>query len=104
MTLEEYNNLPADVALDDVGKVAVPLNKAIPVMPSYVPTDITAVSRDIIAGNMAMPTTCIGAGLAALLAVNEALNILLNKRPVVKAPEYIYLDMMDQRFVSGSGS
>jgi hypothetical protein len=54
-----------------------------------------------IAGERPIPTTSIGAGLAAILAASEAINVILRK-DVPKAPNYTYLDLVDRRLVAGA--
>jgi len=58
----------------------------------------------MIAGEIPGPTTSIGAGLASILAANEAINIILNRRDVAKAPEYTYIDLLDRQFIVGTVS
>jgi molybdopterin/thiamine biosynthesis adenylyltransferase len=99
LTLEEYNNLPLDVDIDDPEKLRVPLERIVPIIPSYA-TDITMLN-EIIAGKRPVPTNSIGAGLAAILAASEAINVILEK-DVPKAPNYTYLDLVDRRLVAGT--
>jgi molybdopterin/thiamine biosynthesis adenylyltransferase len=102
ITLEEYNRLPPDVDLGGGGEVVVPRERGIPVIPSYV----SGISEDtlnrIFAGEIPVPTTSIGVGLASTLAANEVINIILRKRDIVVAPGYIYIDLLDRRLVIGS--
>jgi hypothetical protein len=58
--------------------------------------------QKIFAGEIPVPTTSIGVGLASTLAANEAINIILRKRDIVTAPGYIYIDLLDQRLVVGT--
>ena len=99
LTLEEYNNLPSNVDIDNSEKLNVPLEKIIPVMPSYA-TDLTII-QEIIAGERAVPTTSIGAGLAAILSASEAINVIIG-RDVPKAPKYTYFDLVDRQSVVGT--
>lgn len=99
LTLEEYNNLPLNVDLDNPQELKVPLEKIVPILPSYA-TDIT-VLNEIIAGERPVPTNSIGAGLAAILAASEAINVILGKN-VPKAPKYTYLDLLDRRLIAGT--
>jgi molybdopterin/thiamine biosynthesis adenylyltransferase len=99
LTLEEYNNLPLNVDIDNPEKLKVPLEKIVPILPSYA-TDITML-KEIIAGERPVPTNSIGAGLAAILAASEAINVILEK-DVPKAPNYTYLDLVDRRLVAGT--
>jgi molybdopterin/thiamine biosynthesis adenylyltransferase len=99
VTLEEYNNLPSNVNVDDPEKLRVPPERIVPVIPSYA-TDITML-QEIIAGKRPVPTNSIGAGLAAIMAASEAINVILGK-DVPKAPNYTYLDLVDRRLVAGT--
>lgn len=107
LTLEEYNKLPPNVDLTDTKKLRVPLERILPVMPSYA-TAAAAAAPDlvqkIISGQIPAPTTSIGAGLASILAANEAMNVILKKRDIAKAPQYTYIDLLDQQFIVGTVS
>ncbi|HXY73819.1 MAG TPA: ThiF family adenylyltransferase [Dehalococcoidales bacterium] len=96
ITLEEYNGLPINVNVDDPRQLQVPLHKIVPVMPTYAP-DIQMV-QDIIDGKRYVPTTSIGAGLAAIMSATEAINIILG-RESPKAPKYIFCDLVDRQLV-----
>jgi molybdopterin/thiamine biosynthesis adenylyltransferase len=97
ITLEEYNGLSVDVDINDPVKLRVPMEKIVPVMPSYV-KDMNLL-QEIIVGKRPVPTNSIGAGLAALFAASEATNVILGK-DVPKAPNYTYLDLVDRRLVT----
>jgi molybdopterin/thiamine biosynthesis adenylyltransferase len=104
LTLEEYNKLPQNVDLNDSERLRVPLERILPVIPSYA----TAVTGDtinkIVTGETPAPTTSIGAGLASILAANEAINVILEKRDIAKAPKYTYIDLLDRQFIVGTVS
>ncbi len=102
MTLEEYNRLPIDVDPGDAGKLVMPMDRSIPVMPSYVSGVSVDTVQKIFAGEMPAPTTSIGVGLASTLAANEVINVILRKRDIVVAPGFIYIDLLDQRLVVGT--
>ena len=103
LTLEEYNGLSPDVDLNDTEKLKAPLERIAPVIPSYAAALATDENvQKIMAGEKPGPTTSIGAGLAAILAANEAINVILSKRDIVKAPEYTYIDLLDQRLIVGT--
>lgn len=105
LTLEEYNKLPPDVDLNDAEKLKVPLERIAPIIPSYAVAIATADTVEkILAGEKPVPTTSIGAGLASILAANEAINVILNKRDIAKAPEYTYIDLLDRQFIVGNVS
>ncbi len=101
LTLEEYNDLPLDTDIDDRIKLNVPLERIVPVIPSYA-RDIVMI-QEIIAGKRYVPTTSIGVGLASILSASEAANIILGK-DVPTAPRYTYLDLVDRQFVAGAVS
>jgi molybdopterin/thiamine biosynthesis adenylyltransferase len=105
LTLEEYNKLPPGVDLNDAEKLKVPLERIAPIIPSYAAAIATAATVEkIAAGAQAAPTTSIGAGLASILAANEAINVILNKGDIVKAPEYTYIDLLDRQLIVGAVS
>jgi molybdopterin/thiamine biosynthesis adenylyltransferase len=103
ITLEEYNKLPANIELNNVKEIAVPAERILPVVPSYA---MAALSMDmiqgIIAGQRPVPTCSVGVGLTSILAAGEAINIILKRREIIKAPKYIYIDLLDQKFIIGS--
>jgi len=99
LTLEEYNNLPLNVDIDDTEKLKVPLERIVPIIPSYAP-DITVI-QEIIAGERYVPTSSIGVGLASILAASEAINVIL-RRDIPKAPKYTYFDLVDRQLVVGT--
>ena len=102
LTLEEYNNLPADVDVNDVAKLKIPLERIAPIMPSYASAIAADTIQKMITGEMPGTTTSIGAGLASILAANEVFNIILKRRDVVKAPQYTYIDLIDRKFIIGT--
>jgi len=104
LTLEEYNKFPPNVDLNDIEKLRVPLDRISPVIPSYALAFTDDTIQKMIAGEIPGPTTSIGAGLASILAANEAINIILNRRDVAKAPEYTYIDLLDRQFIVGTVS
>jgi molybdopterin/thiamine biosynthesis adenylyltransferase len=101
MTLEEFDNLPAGTDINTINNIYVPLERVIPVIPSYAPASTREALMEIYAKAKAIPTTSIGVGLASILAANEAINIILNKRHIPTAPEYIWVDLLDQQFMTG---
>lgn len=101
LTLEEYDNLPPDVDLDDSQQLMVPLERICPVMPSYATARMDIV-QEILSGKMPAPANSIGAGLAAVLAAHEAVNIILQRRDIAKAPKYTYIDLLDRKFIVGT--
>jgi molybdopterin/thiamine biosynthesis adenylyltransferase len=102
ITLEEYNKLPADIDLGKVDEVSVSSERILPVIPSYInhAMDLGMI-QEIIRGQRPVPTCSIGVGLASIAAAGEAINILLQRGNIVKAPRYIYIDLLDKKFVSG---
>ena len=102
LTLEEYNGIDPDDDLENIEKEDIPLDKICPVVPSYAASMPPELMNDIIGGKRGLPTTSIGVGLASILAANEAVNILLNKRDVASAPQYTYVDLMDRKLIVGT--
>jgi len=101
ITLEEYDGFSLDVDVSKPVKLKIASDKVLPVIPSYA-KDLTMIKQSI-AGERPIPTSSIGAGLAAILAASEAINVILNKN-VPKAPNYTYLDLVDRRLVAGTMS
>lgn len=101
LTLEEYNGLPPDIDLDGDEQPKVPLERICPVIPSYATSDII---QELLIGQRPPPVIGIGAGLASILAANEAVNIILGRRDIATAPRYTYIDLMDRKFIIGSVS
>ena len=101
LTLEEYDNLLPDADLNKVDELNIPLEKILPVFPSYGPSQSSEEYKQIIDREKPGPTTSVGVGLTSILAANEAINIILKKREIITAPRYIYLDLMDRRFLVG---
>lgn len=104
LTLEEYNKFPPNVDLNDTEKLRVPLDRILPVIPSYTPPFTDDAVQKIIAGERPVPSTSIGVGLASILAANEAIKVILNRGYVAKAPEYTYIDLLDRQFIVGTVS
>jgi molybdopterin/thiamine biosynthesis adenylyltransferase len=105
ITLEEYNKLPPDVDLNNIKEISVPAERILPVVPSYAGTAMSMdMIQEIIAGQRPVPTCSIGVGLASILAASEAISIILRRKEIVKAPQYIYIDLLDQKFIIGTVS
>ena len=103
ITLEEYNSIQPDVDLEKVEVVSVPAEKVLPVVPSYAAKALSMdMMQEIIAGQRPVPTCSVGVGLTSILAAGNAVNILLERKEIVKAPQYIYIDLLDQNFFTGS--
>jgi len=103
MTLEEYNKLPPNLDFTTNQEVRVPLERILPVMPSYATAAAAAETiSKILAGELPAPTISIGAGLASILAANEAVNVILKKRDIPTAPAYTYIDLLDRQFIVGT--
>jgi molybdopterin/thiamine biosynthesis adenylyltransferase len=98
ITLEEYDGLPLDVDVDDPKNLKVSLDRIVPIMPAYI-NDVQEV-QDIIDGKRYVPSTCIGAGLAAILTAGDATGVILGKY-VPKAPHYTFFDVVDRKLVVG---
>ena len=105
ITLEEYNKLPPNEDLNSIKELSVPAERILPVVPSYANTAMSLdMLHEIIAGQRPVPTCSVGVGLASILAASEAINIILRRKEIVKAPQYIYIDLLDQKFIIGTVS
>jgi molybdopterin/thiamine biosynthesis adenylyltransferase len=104
ITLEEYDKLPPNVDLDIVTEHRVPLEKIMPVIPSYAREAESNILQEIYEGKRPIPTVSTGVGLASILAASEAMNIILKRRNIVCAPQYTYIDLLDRQFVVGTVS
>jgi molybdopterin/thiamine biosynthesis adenylyltransferase len=104
MTLEEYDNLPSNVDLTNIKEIKVPLERVLPIIPSYAPVTTYKVLKEIYTDDRPLPSLSIGVGLASILATNEIINIILQKRDVAVAPRYTYIDLLDRLFVVGKVS
>ncbi|NMC26897.1 MAG: hypothetical protein GYA42_01995 [Syntrophomonadaceae bacterium] len=103
ITLEEYNNLSPDQDLEQCQLISVPIERVLPVVPMYITNTLSmAMIQEIISGRRPVPTCSIGTGLASILAASNAVNILLKKTEIIKAPRYIYVDLLDYKFMTGS--
>ncbi|MBN1366312.1 MAG: ThiF family adenylyltransferase [Dehalococcoidales bacterium] len=101
-TLEEYNGLVPGVNLNQLKNLTISLEKMAPVMPSYASKIPSKLIGKIMEGEVPIPTTSIGVGLASIMGTNEAINILLKKREIIIAPRYIYIDLLDLQSVIGT--
>ncbi|KJS87753.1 MAG: hypothetical protein JM58_03575 [Peptococcaceae bacterium BICA1-8] len=105
ITLEEYNAMPPNEDLEKLGEFSVPTERILPVVPSYAASAMSMeMLQEIIAGHRPVPTCSVGVGLASVLAASNAVNILLGRKEIVKAPQYIYIDLLDQNFLIRSVS
>ena len=103
ITLEEYNGLEPGIDLETIEVGAVSQERILPIMPSYAGDAMSMdMVQEIITGQRPVPTCSIGVGLASILAAQEVVNSVLNRKPLITAPEYIYVDLMDRRFETGS--
>jgi molybdopterin/thiamine biosynthesis adenylyltransferase len=101
MTLEEYDRVPSESSRSQGAKISVPIDRILPIVPEYVHD--RKLLADIIAGRIPVPTSSIGAGLAAIQAASEAINIIIG-RDIPLAPSYTYNDLVDRRLVVGTAS
>jgi|WetSurMetagenome_2_1015567.scaffolds.fasta_scaffold36347_2 molybdopterin/thiamine biosynthesis adenylyltransferase len=101
MTLEEYDRVPSESSRSQGVKISVPIDRILPIVPEYVHD--RKLLADIIAGRIPVPTSSIGAGLAAIQAASEAINIIIG-RDIPLAPSYTYNDLVDRRLVVGTMS
>jgi len=103
ITLEEYNGLEADQNLEPLQNIVVAIEKVLPVYPSYINTAMdNQMLQEIIAGLRPVPTCAIGVGLASMMAASTAVNIILRRKEIIKAPQYVYLDLLDQLTIIGT--
>jgi len=72
LTLEEYDNLPPNIDLNNIKELRVPLEKILPILPSYVPASTDASFQKIITGENPGPTISVGVGLASILTANRS--------------------------------
>ena len=70
-----------------------------PIIPSWASDMDVETIRKMVMGELTPSAISLGAGLAAILATNESANIILKKRRIITAPEYTYVDLLDQKFV-----
>ena len=101
MTLEEYDNLQSNVDLSNIKEIQVPLERVVPIIPSYAPVTTHKALKEMYTGYGPLPSLSIGVGLASILAANEVINIILQKRDVAVAPRYTYIDLLDRKFIVG---
>jgi tRNA threonylcarbamoyladenosine dehydratase len=99
MTLEEYNGLPSGVDVTKPENLKVPFNKLMPVIPSYATAVDLETIKKMHTGELPGSAISLGAGMAAMLAASEIANLILQKRKPVFAPSYIYVDLMDQKYL-----
>lgn len=102
LTLEEYDNLPQNIDLNSIKKIQVPMERIMSVIPSYAPAETRDMLKKVYDGEILGPVMSIGVGLAAILAANEAINIILKKREIAAAPKYTYIDLLDLRLIVGT--
>lgn len=102
LTLEEFDDLPIDVNLDEVEKINVSIERIVPNIPAYLHVSIREDLADICAGRRTGPSSSVGVGLASILAANEAVNIILRKRDIRVAPLFIQADFMDYNITVGN--
>jgi len=98
-TLEEYNGLPKGADLTQFVPGRISMDKVSSRLPSYA---FDSVSQEhvnkMIEGKAPISTNSIGVGLTSILTANETVNVLLQKRPIVTAPDYILVDLLDRHY------
>jgi tRNA threonylcarbamoyladenosine dehydratase len=99
MTLEEYNGLQRDVDIDKPENLKVPFEKLMPVIPTYATAVDLETIKKMHTGELPGSAISLGAGLASILAANEIVNIILHKRKIICAPDFIYVDLLDQKYM-----
>lgn len=99
--IEDYNGMASGVNLEHFEQTTLPFEKAVPLIPSYANTISPTLIGSIMKGEAPIPTNSIGVGLASIIGANEAVNILTKKREIISAPRYIYIDLIDLKFIIG---
>jgi len=102
LTLEEYNGFAPDVDPQDIEGTLVPQQSICPVVPTYAQSMAPEMIREIMLEGRPAPTNSIGTGLAAMLAANETMNVLLRKRDIAAAPRYTFVDLLDREMLVGT--
>ncbi|SMP48144.1 ThiF family adenylyltransferase [Anoxynatronum buryatiense] len=103
ITLEEYNGLNPDQDLDNLTSGSITSERVMPVIPSYAERAMTKdMLKEVVDGHRPVPTCSIGVGMAALLAASESINIILKRREPVRAPQYLYTDLLDHQMHVGN--
>lgn len=103
ITLEEYNGIETDADLEKIQTDSVSSEKVLPIIPSYASDAMSMeMLQEIVSGHRPVPTCSIGVGLASLIAASETVNTLLKRKEMILAPEYIYVDLLDRNFSTGS--
>ena len=99
LTLEEYNGLPKDIDPHSLLERAFPVNRTCPYIPEYVYKKIDkTLIADMVNGKIPASINSIGVGLNVILTANEVINILLKKAPIIVAPRYIHLDLLERSY------
>jgi hypothetical protein len=70
-----------------------------PVIPSYATAVDLETIKKMHTGELPGSAISLGAGLASILAANEIVNIILHKRKIICAPDFIYVDLLDQKYM-----
>jgi molybdopterin/thiamine biosynthesis adenylyltransferase len=103
-TLEDYNGLAPGANLDRYEQLNISFEKAVPMVPSYANAISSTLLGKIMKGEVPIPTTSIGVGLASIMGAIETINIVIKKKEIIIAPKYICLDLLDLRLAIGTMS
>jgi tRNA threonylcarbamoyladenosine dehydratase len=100
LTLEEYNGLPKDADFDALPKILLSSEKVCPTLPAYMIEFLGQRNyKRMIEGKMPVSTNSIGVGLSSIVAANEIINIFLKRKPIIHAPNYIHIDLMENKYL-----
>jgi len=96
-TLEEYNGIPRDMDLAQFEPGRISMDKVTSRLPSYVFDGMNHEKLgQMMEGKEPISTNSIGVGLTSILTANETVNVLLQKKPIITAPNYIHIDLLDR--------
>ena len=98
-TLEEYNGVPVDADLTQFVPGRISMDKVTSRLPSYVFDSMPPERlKMMIDGKAPISTNSVGVGLTSIVTANEAVNVLLKKKPIITAPDYIHIDLLDRTY------
>jgi len=98
-TLEEYNNLIKDADISGSDPIKIAPESIMPDIPQYIIKSLGITKlKQIISGKRLPPVNSVGVGLSSIITAYEVINIILKKSPIVTAPEYLYIDMLEKKY------
>lgn len=86
---EKYLGLSENSSLEEIASTKVSINKWCPWLPSYVNLQVF---REVEAGNIAVPGISPSVALVSSIVSTEILLFLVNRKQLVAAPKYIWVD------------